>query len=381
MLKTISDLIKFEETFLAPYALKSSCSKGRRYAEESHLMRTSFQRDRDRILHSRAFRRLEYKTQVFLDGTGDHYRTRLTHSIEVAAIARTLARTLGLNEDLAETIALAHDIGHPPFGHTGEYKLDDIMKAHKLMFDHNEHSLKLVDELIEKYPGFEGLNLTWETRTGLIKHRENHTTLDGEKLPPMLSLEAQVANIADDLAYYGHDVDDGLESELVTAGDLSSLAIWQKAAEISLKSGNTKGNKKYSIHVVRCLIDSMVRDVITQSNKNLTDLNIKSPEEAQNCSKPLIEFSQEYKSITNELKTFLSENLYKNQKVVEVNKSCATKLEKLFYLYLEKPQTRSAFINEREKKDGLHLAICYYIAGMTDRFAVNEYNLQFGSRV
>ena len=377
MLRNISDFIRFEETFLAPYAVKSSQSRGRKYSEEPHLIRTCFQRDRDRILHSRAFRRLEYKTQVFLDGTGDHYRTRLTHTIEVAAIARTLARTLGLNEDLAETIALAHDIGHPPFGHTGEYKLDEIMKAHKLRFDHNEHSLKLVDELIEKYPGFEGINLTWETRTGLIKHRGNHTTLDGEKLFPMPSLEAQVADIADELTYCGHDVDDGLESELITEKDLSSLGIWQKAAEISLKSGNTKENRKYSDYIVRCLIDSMVKDVITQSNENFTELSIKSPEEAQNCSKPLISFSQEYKSITDELKAFLFKNLYGNQKVVEINRSCAEKLEKLFYLYLEKPQTRSKFINEREKKDGLHLAICYYIAGMTDRFAINEYNLHF----
>ncbi len=377
MLKTISDLTRFEEIFLAPYALKSSQSRGRKYAEDPHLIRTSFQRDRDRILHSRAFRRLEHKTQVFLDGTGDHYRTRLTHTIEVAAIARTLARTLGLNEDLAETIALAHDIGHPPFGHTGEYKLDEIMKAHNLRFDHNEHSLKLVDELIEKYPGFEGLNLTWETRTGLIKHRKGHAALDGEELLPMLSLEAQVADIADDLTYCGHDVDDGLESELITEKDLSSLVIWQKAAEISLKSSGTKENRKSSDYIVRCLIDSMVKDVTTQSDKNLTEFNIKSPEEAQNYSKPLIAFSREYKSITEELKAFLSKNLYKNQKVVEVNNSCAAKLEKLFYLYLEKPQTRSEFINEREKKDGIHLAICYYLAGMTDRFAINEYNLHF----
>jgi len=376
MLKTCSDFIQFEETFLAPYGLKSSQSRGRKYPEDPHQIRTPFQRDRDRILHSRAFRRLEYKTQVFLDGTGDHYRTRLTHTIEVAAIARTIARTLGLNEDIAEAIAFAHDIGHPPFGHTGEYKLDEIMKAHKLKFDHNEHSLKLVDELIEKYPGFEGLNLTWETRTGLIKHRKNHTKLDEEKLPPMLSLEAQVADIADALAYYGHDVDDGLESEFITEKDLSSLAIWQKAAETSLKSGNTRGNKKYSEYIVRCLIDSMVKDVITQSDKNLTELNIKTPEEAQNCSKPLIAFSLEYKIITDELKVFLFKNLYENQKVVEINRSCAEKLEKLFCLYLKKPQTRGEFIKEREKKDGLHLAICYYLAGMTDRFAINEYNLK-----
>lgn len=377
MLKIVSDLIRFEETFLASYALKSSRSRGRKYEEESHLIRTPFQRDRDRILHSRAFRRLEYKTQVFLDGTGDHYRTRLTHTIEVAAIARTLARTLGLNEDLAETIALAHDIGHPPFGHTGEYKLDEIMKAHNLRFDHNEHSLKLVDEIIEKYPGFDGLNLTWETRTGLIKHRKNNTELDGEKLPPMLSLEAQVADIADALAYYGHDVDDGLESELITEKELSSLDVWQKAAEISLKSGNTKKNKKYSDYIVRCLIDSMVKDVITQSDENITKLNIKTPEDAQNCSKPLISFSFEYKAMTDQLKAFLFKNLYGNKNVVEINRSCAEKLEKLFYLYLEKPQTRSEFINEREKKDGLYLAICYYLAGMTDRFAITEYNLYF----
>ena len=381
MLKTISDFIRFEEIFLAPYALRNSQSRGRKYAEDPHTIRTGFQRDRDRILHSRAFRRLEYKTQVFLDGTGDHYRTRLTHTIEVAAIARTLARTLGLNEDLTETIALAHDIGHPPFGHTGEYKLDEIMKAYKLRFDHNEHSLKLVDEVIEKYPEFEGLNLTWETRTGLIKHRKSHTTLDGEQLPPVLSLEAQVADIADDLTYCGHDVDDGLESKLISEKEISSLAVWQKATETSLASGRTKGNGKCPAYIIRCLIDSMVKDVITQSNKDLTELDIKTPEDAQNYSKPLIAFSPQYKSMTDELKTFLYKNLYKNHKVVEINRSCAEKLEKLFYLYLEKPRTRSEFINKREKKDGIYLVICYYIAGMTDRFAINEYNRHFGSRI
>lgn len=381
MLKTVIDFTRIEEKFLAPYALKSSQSKGRKYKEAQHLIRTDFQRDRDRILHSRAFRRLEYKTQVFLNGTGDHYRTRLTHTIEVAAIARTLARALGLNEDLAETIALAHDIGHPPFGHTGEHKLNELMKAHNLTFDHNEHSLKLIDELIEKYPQFEGLNLTWETRTGLIKHRKKHNTLDGVKLPPMPSLEAQVADIADELTYYGHDVDDGLESELITEKELSSLVIWQKAAAISLSSGTGIRNKKYASYTVRCLIDSMVKDVITKADENFTKFNILSPEEAQNYSKPLIEFSPKYKIITDELRAFLYKNLYENQKVLEINNNCARKLEKLFYLYLKKPQTRSEFINKREKKDGLLLAICYYLAGMTDTFALNEYNLHFGLRI
>lgn len=381
MLKGLLDYYRFEDTFLSPYALKSHKSRGRKYPEKDHPIRTVFQRDRDRILHSREFRRLEYKTQVFLNGIGDHYRTRLTHTIEVAAISRTLARALGLNEDLTETIALAHDIGHPPFGHTGENKLNEIMKRYDLSFEHNDHSIVLVDELIEKYPEFDGLNLAWETRDGLIKHREDKDIkLDGILLAPNLSLESQVADIADDLTYYGHDIDDGLESGLIVEDDIASLAIWQNATEISFKSGNSRTNRKFARFVVRCLIDSMVKDVIDKSVVNLTTMKIKAPEDAQNNVNRVISFSADFKDMTVNLKEFLFKNIYWNDQVLEVNRACADKIEELFDLYMNKEETRSDFINRIAPRYGLECAICYYLAGMTDRFAIEEYNRLFSSK-
>ncbi len=378
MLKGLSDYYRFEDNFLAPYALKSHRSRGRKYPEKDHPIRTVFQRDRDRILHSREFRRLEYKTQVFLNGIGDHYRTRLTHTIEVAAISRTLARALGLNEDLTETIALAHDIGHPPFGHTGENKLNEIMKRYNSSFEHNDHSIVLVDKLIEKYPEFDGLNLTWETRAGLIKHREEkNIKLDGIRLAPNLSLESQVADIADDLTYFGHDIDDGFESGLIVEADIASLEIWQKATEISFRSGNSRANRKFARFVVRCLIDSMVKDVIDKSVENLERMKIKTPEDAQNNAHKVISFSSEFKDMTVALKEFLFRNIYWNDKVLEVNRASAEKIEELFDLYMNKTETRSDFINRIAPVYGIKHAICYYIAGMTDRFAIEEYNRLF----
>lgn len=382
MLKGLTDYYRFEDNFLSSYALKSHKSKGRKYHEKEHPIRTVFQRDRDRILHSREFRRLEYKTQVFLNGLGDHYRTRLTHTIEVAAISRTLARALGLNEDLTETVALAHDIGHPPFGHTGENKLNEIMKHYDLSFEHNAHSIILVDELIEKYPEFDGLNLAWETRDGLIKHREDKgIKLDGILLPPNLSLESQVADIADDLTYFGHDIDDGLESGLIAENDIASLDIWQRASEISFKSGNSKSNRKYARFVVRCLIDSMVKDVIDKSVENLNIMKIKSPEDAQNNPNRVISFSSDFKDMTIKLKEFLFRNIYWNDKVLEVNRACAGKIEELFNLYVNKEENRGDFINRIAPKYGLESAVCFYIAGMTDRFAIDEYKRLFSSRL
>lgn len=381
MLKGLSDYYRFEDNFLSAYALKSHKSKGRKYPEKDHPIRTVFQRDRDRILHSREFRRLEYKTQVFLNGIGDHYRTRLTHTIEVAAISRTLARAMGLNEDLTETIALAHDIGHPPFGHTGENKLNEIMKRYGSSFEHNAHSIVLVDELIEKYPEFDGLNLAWETREGLIKHREDKDVkLDGIILPPNLSLESQIADIADDLTYFGHDIDDGLESGLITVEDIAPIEIWQKASEVSFKSGNSKSNRKYARFVVRCLIDSMVKDVIDMSVENLKTMKIKTPEDAQNNPNRVIDFSNEYKNMTVSLKEFLFRNIYWNDKVLEINRACADKIEELFDLYINDDKKRSDFINRIAPRYGLEHAICYYIAGMTDRFAIEEYNRLFPTK-
>jgi dGTPase len=349
-------------------------SRGRVYEENAHNLRTDFQRDRDRILHCRAFRRLEYKTQVFLNGTGDHYRTRLTHTIEVAAISRTIARALRLNEDLAETIALAHDLGHPPFGHTGEYKLNEIMQKYGKEFDHNKHSLKIVDVLIEKYPGFSGLNLTWETRTGLIKHREpGRTALDGVLLPPIPSLESQVADAADDLTYYGHDIDDGLESGLLTLDDLGTLKIWQATEKYVSGFSIHKDSPKYSVFCVRCLIDSMVGDLVGNSYKNLESQNITTPEAFQNLNHRTITFSKDFEAKLSELKKFLYNNLYWNKKVTKINNTTAIKIEKLFYFYKKNPDKMGPYSRSRKGAGDIETIICDYIAGMTDRFALKEY--------
>ncbi|MCK5845101.1 MAG: dNTP triphosphohydrolase, partial [Victivallales bacterium] len=216
MLRELKDQYRHEDSDLAPYATHNLSSRGRAHPEKPHPLRTDFQRDRDRVLHSRSFRRLEYKTQVFLNGEGDHLRTRLTHTIEVAAVTRTIARALYLNEDLAETIALAHDLGHTPFGHPGESALDDLMRDHD-GFDHNDQALRVLEKLERKYPDYDGLNLTWEVRSGLVKHRSTGKIkeIDGVALSKSPSLESQAADLADDLTYYGHDVDDGLEAELI----------------------------------------------------------------------------------------------------------------------------------------------------------------------
>ncbi len=271
MIRSLREQYSFENQNLAPYAVRNTGRSDRRHPEEPHPFRTDFQRDRDRILHSRSFRRLEYKSQVFLNGTGDHLRTRLTHTIEVAAIARTIARTFMLNEDLTETIALAHDLGHTPFGHPGEHVMNQIM-AEDGGFDHNEQSLRMVDILERKYPEYEGLNLTWEVRAGLVKRRDPaKALLDGEKLSPQPSLESQVADISDDITYYGHDVDDGLDSGLLSEKMLDSLDIWNLAAERAAKNGLRKG-EKFRAYAVRCLIDMMVKNVDERSEANIGEM-------------------------------------------------------------------------------------------------------------
>jgi dGTPase len=274
---TREELEKRERQVLAPYAQFSADSRGRKFWEEPPEWRTHYQRDRDRIIHSRAFRRLEYKTQVFLNGSGDHLRTRLTHTIEVAAISRNIARALRLNEDLAETIALAHDLGHSPFGHTGEAALNRLM-ANSGGFEHNQQSLRLVEELEQKYPSFQGLNLTWEVREGLIKHS---TAYD---LPPAhcdfharcSSLEAQVANLADEIAYYSHDLDDGLEAELLEEKQLRRhTAVWSEAAASVKAEYGMLPDECRRYFTIRCIIDRQVKDVVTTTERRIRASGVK----------------------------------------------------------------------------------------------------------
>lgn len=376
MIRKLEDQFELEERDLMPYATHNRDTRGRRIAEPTHPFRTDFQRDRDRILHSRAFRRLEYKTQVFLNNAGDHYRTRLTHTIEVAAIARTIARSLRLNEDLVETIALAHDLGHTPFGHAGERALARIMKPYG-GFDHNMQALKVVDELEIKYAEYDGLNLTWEVRTGLIKHRLTEdgkpVKLDGEILPLRPSLEAQIADVADDLTYYGHDVDDGLDSGLISTEMLSELKLWQMAGDAAASKGLPRSGDRFAAYTVRCLIDLMVRDVILTSSANIEEAALKKASDVFALPKNLIAFSPEFQKLTDDLRDFLYHNLYFNPGLGQLNEMSYKNMRKLFQFYVAHPLEMGMTARERIMKAGLEQAASDYIAGMTDRYAAKEY--------
>ena len=373
MLRQKDELNSKADAILAPYAIRN-CGTGKRiHPENEHPLRTNFQRDRDRILHSRAFRRLEYKTQVFLSGSGDHLRNRLTHTIEVAAIARTFARALALNEDLTETIALAHDLGHTPFGHAGERALHTLMHEYG-GFDHNLQALRVVDFLEIKYPDYDGVNLTKEARAGLCKHRtEGETTLDGIALPPSGSLEAQTADLADDLTYYGHDVDDGLDSGIITPEMMDGLEIWQKASALVKKKDPSATGERFTAYAVRCLIDMMVGDAVRYSAKLIEEAAPSSPGDVENMKSPLVAFSPEFERMTSELKKFLFDNLYFGKEISKINGLSKTRMELLFSRFTTKPELMGETAKKRIQIDGIHRAAADYIAGMTDNFAVTEY--------
>ena len=372
MLRTEHDLRYIENSFLAPYATHAKEKSTRRIPEKSHPFRTDFQRDRDRILHSKAFRRLEYKTQVFLSGSGDHLRNRLTHTIEVTAIARTIARALGLNEDLTEVIALSHDLGHSPYGHAGERALHHQMKDHG-GFDHNLQALRIVDYLELKYPEYDGLNLSWEVRSGLLKHRSHGQQLDGIVLPPQPSLEAQVADLADDITYYGHDTDDGLDSGLIKAEQLKDLEIWQEALENARLVDPGVTGTRLEDYAIRCLINSMVGNAIKTSAELLQKYKPGSAEEAENLDRPLISLSEDFQKKTLALKGFLYQNLYFGPALHFLNEHSFTHLNFLFQYFLENPQEMGSFAQKRIEQSGIYRTVTDYIAGMTDNFANREF--------
>lgn len=368
------NLLELENATLAPYAVHNRPpAAARRFPEEPHPFRTEFQRDRDRILHSRAFRRLEYKTQVFLSGSGDHFRNRLTHTIEVAAIARTIARALGLNADLTEAIALAHDLGHTPFGHAGERAMDIVMADHG-GFDHNLQALRVVDLLEIKYPEYNGINLTSASRKGLFKHRiPGESTLDGKLLSPSPSLEAQTADLADDLTYYGHDVDDGLDSGILTPPMLENLEIWKLARETALARPEPRNGARIVPFAIRCLIDSMVGNAIRHSAERLEEVAPCSPEEVAARNDTLISLSPDFLRMTNELKEFLYQKLYFGKELTKLNALSKTRITFLFQYYFRHPDQLGESASSRIEIDGLARAVADHIAGMTDNFAVSEY--------
>ena len=360
--KTRQQMEEGEHTALASVAQKSGESRGRQHAEPSHAYRTEFQRDRARIIHSRAFRRLEYKTQVFLNGTGDHLRTRLTHSIEVASISRTIARALRLNEDLAEAIALAHDLGHSPFGHSGEEMLAECMREHG-GFEHNRQSLRVVELLETVYPAFPGLNLTFEVLEGLRKH--------GEATPR--SLEAQIADLADEITYYSHDLDDALDFAILDGDQLDDSPIWQRSHErVAQRNPDLLGAELHK-NIIRDIIDLQVRDVVATSAAAIAAAAPMSVQEARRQPEPLLHYSEELGAANRELRRFLYENVYYHPRVAEVNRRACEMLRTVFAAYVEKPEWLGDAAARRLESEGLHRTVCDYIAGMTDRYLLEEH--------
>ncbi len=368
MIYTTLQLAENETKVLRPYAVLSKKSRGRRVNEPMDPQRLPFQKDRDRIIHCRAFRRLKEKTQVFVPHHGDHYRNRLSHSLEVAQVSRDLARTLGLNEDLAEAIALAHDLGHTPFGHAGEYALDECMREYGLSFEHNEQSRHIVEELEEVYPNFPGLNLSIEVIEGLMKH---HTSWDnprgGEAIHP--SLEAQIVNFGDEIAYQNHDVDDGLRSGLFTEDDLKGLRLWEWAKEASWKADGEIDDAKIRIaRTVSKMISLMIWDIAEETSRLLEVNAIQNLEDVYRCKKTLVDFSSEMKSANKELKDFLTTRLYFHPEVVKHSEEGQKVVRVLFHHYM------NAWIRSNRKRSPKKevLRIKDYLAGMTDRFAESQ---------
>jgi dGTPase len=358
---------------LAPYAVKSAESQGRVVTEGAHPYRTAFQRDRDRVVHSRAFRRLEYKTQVFVYHEGDHYRTRLTHSLEGAQIARTMARALRLNEDLAEAIVLAHDLGHTPFGHAGERALHRLLKDAG-GFDHNRQSLRVVDLLEERYPGFRGLNLTQETREGILKHGSSweHPV----PLPPRTperSLEAQLADLADEVAYTNHDLDDGLRSGLLTLEMLEACELWSQMRRSVEDRTRGASESVVRAQIIVALINRIVTDVVEESAARLAKLGAKSVEEIRASTTPFVRPSEEIAAAARDLKHFLFENLYHHPRVLRMNRKAERILGDLYRIYRDDPRQLPKHVVQRFAEDGEARVIADYIAGMTDRFALAEH--------
>ena len=381
-----------EAAQLAPHAQRSADSLGRPHPEARHAYRTEFQRDRARVIHSRAFRRLEYKTQVFLNGTGDHLRTRLTHTIEVASISRTIARALGLNEDLAEAIALAHDLGHPPFGHPGEDTLDRCMHGHG-GFDHNEQSLRIVERIESTYPDFCGLNLSFEVTEGLRKHQtfydapppRDGQAADGAADPGALAagytcptLEAQIANLADEITYNSHDLDDGLDGDFISGEQLGGIALWQETRdEVRARHPGLEGREMCAT-IIRRLIDRQVEDVIATSAANIARAGVQTVDAVRCQPRPLVAYSEPVRQANADLRRFLFDNLYHHPQVTGVNSRACVRLGDVFGAYLRTPERLGQATVARIDADGLHRAVCDYLSGMTDRYLLAEHARLFG---
>jgi len=367
------ELEEHENLSLAPYGVRSKDSKGRAYLDDEPDYRTSFQRDRDRILHTTAFRRLEYKTQVFINFEGDYFRTRLTHTLEVAQVGRTIARALGANEDLVESICLAHDLGHSPFGHAGEYTLARLMKDFG-GFDHNKQSLRIVTELEQRYPDFPGLNLTWEVREGMVKHESEYDVTDARDFNPDLrgNLETQICNVADELAYTTHDLDDGLRSGLITPQSLEGIVLWETLVQTFKWHGPFLQDLDRHC-MIRHLVGLMVTDMVQSTDKRLKESGARSALDIQKLSYNVIGYGEETQRRNRELKDFLYNSLYRHYRVIRMQVKAEHIITDLFKAYHLEPLILPDHVQAWIQSRGLERTICDYIAGMTDRYAIEEH--------
>jgi dGTPase len=366
---------------LAAYAAQSDSSRGRRYDELYKDDRPAYERDRDRIIHCAAFRRLEYKTQVFVNHEGDYYRTRLTHSLEVAQIGRGIARRLNLNEDLVEALALAHDLGHTPFGHTGEGVLDRLMTPYG-GFEHNRQSLRIVEHLEERYPGFNGLNLTWEAREGIIKHASDYDIPDdsgfAEYCPGLRpTLEAQIIDLADEIAYNNHDIDDGLKAGYLKPEALMGITLWAETYARVRQKYPQLNEERQVLQTISHLIGHLIRDLVEQSRANIVAAGIATLDDVRAQKSNLVMFSKDTAARNKELKAFLYKNLYSHYKVERMRIKAERFLTILFENYLQNPTLLPVSYQEKYQEYGTERVICDYIAGMTDRYALDEYKRLF----
>ena len=368
-----------EDALLASYAMRSRDSRGRQHPQPEHPWRLPFERDRDRIIHCTAFRRLEYKTQVFVNHEGDYYRTRLTHTMEAAQIARTTARALRLNQDLAEAVALSHDLGHTPFGHAGERVLNEEMEPYG-GFEHNAQTLRIVDLLEERYPTFHGLNLTWEVREGIAKHSPPYDRPIAHDFEPGRApcLEAQLVDYADEIAYNSHDIDDGLQSGLLQPEQLESVTLWR---ETFARIADAFPNAPFSVQryqVQRALIDGFVTDLVAATEARLAAHGIDSVEAVRAHGKPIVRCSDELEVKRLELKEFLMRNLYRHYRVVRMISKAQRVVRDLFRVFMAEPAQLPPHVAARwEDGEDRPRVVADYIAGMTDRFAVEEHRKVF----
>ena len=367
----------WEDQHLASYAMRSARSRGRRYPEAEHPLRTCYQRDRDRVVHSSSFRRLEYKTQVFVNHEGDNYRTRLTHSLEGAQIGRTVARALALNEELTECLVLGHDLGHTPFGHSGEKVMDELMRDHG-GFEHNRQTLRILEVLEQRYPDFPGLNLSWEVREGIIKHRPDTDAAAPAEYAPgeAPALEAQLVDFVDEIAYNNHDIDDGLTSGMITVEQIREVAVFREAHD-AVRARGTVEDRVLRHQVVRRIIDRCTQDLLETTLGNLQAAGVGSVDEVRQAGRRLVGYSAEMAARVRELKDFLLRNMYRHYRVVRMGDKAGRILRDLFQTYVSEPLQLPPRYQARIESDGLHRVVCDYIAGMTDRFALDEHRKLF----